>query len=58
MSEPAKKSPKKLNDRKRKQGEKATELPDDQAIRKLFPKKVVDEVNKEIEHKPDSDASD
>lgn len=57
MSEPSKKSPKKANDRKRKQGEKATELPDDQAIRKLFPKKVVDQVNREIEHKSDSDAS-
>lgn len=57
MSEPSKKSSKKANDRKRKQGEKATELPDDQAIRKLFPKKVVDKVNKDIEHEPDSNDS-
>ncbi len=30
----------------------ATELPDDEAIRKLFPKKAVDEINKDIGHTP------
>ena len=58
MSRPSDKSHKK----KAKDGEKATELPDDEAILKLFPKRVVDNVNEEIEHKPapkadDSDSS-
>lgn len=52
MSEASKSPKKKANDRKRKAGKDATELPDDKAIRKLFPRKVVDKVNKEIDHKP------
>lgn len=30
-----------------------TDLPDDEAIKRLFPKRVVDKVNEEIGHKPD-----
>jgi hypothetical protein len=32
--------------------QKATDLPDDEAIRKLFPAKVVKKANKEIGHEP------
>jgi hypothetical protein len=45
MSQPQKKLPKTA-------AKKAVDLPDDEAIRKLFPKKVVDVANKEIDHKP------
>lgn len=45
MSQPQKKLPKTA-------AKKAVELPDDQAIRKLFPKSVVDQTNKAIDHKP------
>lgn len=45
MSQPQKKLPK-------KKAKAATELPDDQAIRKLFPGRVVTKANKEIGHKP------
>ena len=38
--------------KKIKDGKAATELPDDEAIRKLFPKRVVDKINKDIEHEP------
>ena len=54
MSQPSQNS---KRDKKTKDGEAATDLPDDDAIRKLFPKKVVDEVNKEIEHEPNSGSS-
>jgi len=45
MSDPSKKPPKPPK-------APATELPDDDAILKLFPKRVVSEVNKEIGHTP------
>jgi hypothetical protein len=45
MSQPQRKTPKKA-------AQRATELPDDQAIRKLFPAKVVKKANKEIDHEP------
>ena len=45
MSQPRKKVPK-------KKAKEATELPDDEAIRKLFPGRVVTKTNKEIGHKP------
>ena len=56
MSEPSKSSKKKKPkvDRKKKAAEEATKLPDDEAIRKLFPKAVVNKVNKAIDHKPRS----
>lgn len=43
MSEPLKKTPKK---------KPVTELSDNEAIRKLFPKKIVDKVNQEIGYEP------
>jgi hypothetical protein len=43
MSEPSKTPIK-------KEKKQTTEMPDDDAIRRLFPKKVVEEVNKEIGH--------
>jgi len=49
MSEPSKKPSK---DREREKWKKVVDLPDDEAIRKLFPKKVVEEINREIDHKP------
>jgi hypothetical protein len=45
MSQPQKKTPK-------DKAKAVTELPDDQAIRKLLPGKVVTKANKEIGHKP------
>jgi hypothetical protein len=48
MTEPSKKP------HKRKLPKQAAELPDDELILKLFPKKVVKEVNRQIGHKPKS----
>lgn len=45
MTQPQKKTPKPA-------AKKAIELPDDKAIRKLFPKEVVRKANQEIDHKP------
>lgn len=42
MPQPQNKSPKK----------KLAELPDEEAIRKLFPAKVVKKVDREIDHQP------
>ncbi len=39
---------------KKRKAKPATELPDDEAIRKLFPKKAVDEINRNIGHTPKS----
>jgi len=54
MSRPSKSPKKKKKTKRQREAEEAVELPDDQAIRKLFPKKVVDYLNKEIDHKPKS----
>ena len=48
MSQPSK-SP-----RKKKLPANITELPDDEAIVKLFPKKLIREINREIGHEPAS----
>jgi hypothetical protein len=45
MSEPSKKP-------LRKSPKPDPNLPDDEAIRKLFPKRLVERVNREIEHEP------
>lgn len=45
MSQPQKKTP-------TERAKKAASLPDDEAIRKLFPAKVVKKANQEIDHKP------
>lgn len=51
-----KKNPRDGSDQKPKGGKRKpsvrTDLPDDDAIRQLFPKRVVTRVNKEIEHEP------
>jgi len=51
MSRP-RKNTKKAKARKRKpvSPKAITELPDDEAIRKLFPKKVIDKIDREIDH--------
>lgn len=49
MSEPSKKSSKK---KPKKRPEVNPDLPDDESIRKLFPKRIVDKLNKAIEHEP------
>ena len=46
MSEPSKKP------RKKRLPKNITELPDDQAILKLLPKKAVDEMNRLVDHEP------
>ncbi len=38
--------------RKRRERRVQPDLPDDDAIRRLFPKRLVDRVNKDIEHDP------
>jgi hypothetical protein len=45
MSEPSKKPPKPRKPR-------ATDLPDDEAIKRLFPSRVVKKVNQDIGHVP------
>ncbi len=50
MSEPLKNS--RNDDRRKGKGRAAVELPDDEAIRKLFPKKLVEKVNKDVGHEP------
>ena len=50
MSEPLKNS--RNNDRRKNKGKAAVDLPDDEAIRKLFPKKLVEKVNKDVGHEP------
>jgi hypothetical protein len=45
-----KKTPKKAS--KSKDKKPVTELTDDQAIRKLFPKEAIERINDEIGHKP------
>lgn len=50
MSEPSRKPPKK----KQFKAKADPNLPDDESIRRLFPKNVVKKVNREIEHEPKS----
>ena len=52
MSVPSKKSSKKKPRKKSKAAKEAVDLPDDEAIKKLFPASLVRKINKEIEHEP------